>query len=147
MKKIILVVIAVPLIAVGTLWLLGSSSSLPTTDEAKNLVGGCLVSGHTREQCLCVFDGAKERMTDREMEAAWEIRLGDRQYFGEKDEVWVHEESDRLYAEFARTLGPNQTISYQQRKAFEAEAARAARAEPERIKGILDSIISDCGFR
>lgn len=144
MKKIILAVIIVPVLAIGASWFF-SPSSLPTTDGEKRLAGLCLNSGHSREQCLCVFDGAKEKLTEDEMLIAWDIRDGD-QWAG-VDEAWVHEESDRLYAEFAQTLGPNQTISYQQRKAFEAKAKQAARAVPDRINGILDSIISDCGFR
>jgi len=142
---------------IGGLWYYAQSQGPQTEGESK-LLSLCLygAGGQSRENCQCVIEGARSKLTEEEMPTAWEIQLGSRQA-GMIDQQWRFSEEDRRdqrdYEEL-KLLWDQGTISERQfdRRLSEAnrinsrEVEQEARAPHNRIKSIINSIVSDCGF-
>ncbi len=128
----------------GGLWLY-TQSQAPQTEGERKLLALCLygAGGQSRENCQCVMERARGKLTDEEMQPAWEIQLGSRQA-GVLDEEWQMAEEDRREAEFVVRHG---SLSRQDARRIKREILEEARAPQSRLRTIINGIVSDCGFR
>lgn len=160
LKKIMITLASIVLLigaGIGGLWFYAQSQS-PQTDGERKLLASCLYSarGQSRENCQCVMENARGKISEEEMSEVWAIQLGDRQA-GMLDQEWRMAEEDRRdrrdYEELKR-LWDAGSISEQQfdRRLMAAnrnnlqEVLEEARAPQKRLRTAINGIVSECDF-